>query len=197
MEKKITEQESIDLIVGMIENAKTNLRKGLGSHFLLWGYLVTLAGLTNFIFWGKPWASLGWLAMLPFGIIGGIIIGRRNARKTKHYTHIDMLVGSVWLAFSISLGVITFAAFNPLRIIPLTWSNLFFFYPILLTLAAMAIYISGKAYRFKPLIYGAFICWACAIGCYFVDTRYDVLLYVIGFAMGYIIPGHLIIRKGK
>lgn len=196
MEKNFTEKESLNLIVGMIENAKTNLQKGLGKHFLLWGYLVTIAGLTNFIFWGERWASYGWLFMLPIGIVGAIIIGRQNARQTRYYTHIDMLIGVVWAAFAISLAVITLAAFNPFGAISISWKNMFFFYPVLLTIAAMAIYISGKAYRFKPLIYGAFICWACAVACYFVPIRYNILMYVIGFALGYIVPGHMIIRKG-
>ena len=197
MEKKFTEKESLDLIIGMIENAKSNLQKGLGKHFLLWGYLVVAAGLTNFIFWGERWAPLGWLFMLPIGVVGAIIIGRQNSRKTRHYTHIDKLVGVVWSTFAISLAVITFAAFNPFHIIAITWDNLFFFYPTLLTIAAMAIYISGRAYRFKPLIYGAFICWACALACYYTEPRYNVLLYIIGFVLGYIIPGHMIIRKGS
>lgn len=196
MEKKFTEKESLDLIVGMIENAKTNLQKGLGKHFLLWGYLVTIAGLINFIFWGKSGASLGWLFMLPIGGIGSIIIGKRNMRTTRYYTHIDIIIGVVWAAFAISMGVITFAAFNPFKIIFLTWDKFFFFYPTLLTIAAMALYISGRAYRFKPLTYGAFICWACAITCYFIEPRYNTLLYCIGFILGYIIPGHMIIRKG-
>ena len=197
MENKFTEKESLDLIMGMIENAKTNLRKGLGHHFLLWGYLVAIAGLTNFVFWGERWASLGWLAMLPFGVIGGFIIGRKNARNTKHYTHIDKIVGVAWSAFAISLIVITFAAFNPFNVLKITWDKIFLFYPTMLTIAAMAIFISGKAYRFKPLVCGALICWACALACYFVSPRYNILLYVIGFVMGYIIPGHLIIRKVK
>ncbi|MDR0661470.1 MAG: hypothetical protein LBG19_11955 [Prevotellaceae bacterium] len=197
MEKKFTEKESLDLIVGMIENAKTNVRKGLGKHFLLWGYLVTFAGLMNFIFWGKSWAFLGWLGMLPIGIIGGFIIGRRNAREARYYTHIDKIVGFVWTGFSISLAVITFAVFNPFMLINLTRGNLFFFYPSMLTIAAIALFISGKAYQFKPLIYGAFICWACAVICYFTELRYDTLIYVIGFMLGYIIPGHMIMHKGS
>ena len=196
MEKKFTEKESLDLIIGMIDNAKANLQKGLGKHFLLWGYLVVFASLTNFIFWGKQWAAIGWLIMLPIGAVGAIIIGRKNSRETRYYTHVDKLIGVVWSAFTISMAAITLAAFNPFGVIPLTWSNLFLFYPTLLALAAMALFISGKAYRFKPLIYGAVVCWVCAITCYFVELQYNVLLYCIGFLLGYIVPGHLIIRKG-
>lgn len=194
MEKKITEKESLDLIVGMIESAKTNIRtSGFSGYILLWGYLVVLAGLTNFIFFGERWATIGWLIMLPIGVTGNIILSRKDSfRKARVYTYTDKIVGNTWLAFGISMAVMFVPIF---RLVKPTPTAYLFFYIILLLLAAMALFISGVAYRFKPLKLGAIACWICAIGCFFVPWRYNILLYIIGFVVGYIIPGHMITRK--
>lgn len=189
----MTEKESLDFIVEMIENAKANIQKGSGAYFLLWGYLVSLAGLTNFIFYRETWAGFAWLAMLPLGFIGEIFIRRKmNRHKKRTYTYTDRIVGGTWLAFSISMGIMLIAGFGFIKV---PNGSYYFFYIILLLLAALALYISGVAYRFKPLKFGAIACWVCAASCFFVPWRYNILLYVIGFVIGYIIPGHLLIRK--
>ncbi len=199
MEKKFTEKESLNVIMGMIENAKTNVQSGLGYHFLLWGYLVILAGLNNFIFFGKLWQYYGWTLMLPIGFIGSFIIGWRNARKTRFYTYTDRIVGGTWIAFAVGMAIM-FSAYPILRSLgdvsgEYIAGAYYMFYPILLLIAAAGLFVSGMAYRFKPLKFGAMICWACAIGCFFTPMRYDILLYIIAFVFGYIIPGHILICK--
>lgn len=194
MEKKFTEKESLDLIIGMIENAKSNVQKGLGHQFLLWGYLVVLAGLANFAFFGHKWATLGWLIMVPVGLVGCLIISRKNKRITKVYTHADRFIGNVWIAFAISMGVILLPAFN---IVPLSPGGHRLFYVTALILAAMATFISGAIYSFKPLKIGAAVCWICAFICFFVSWRYNILLYAIGFFFGCLVPGHMIIGLKK
>ena len=194
MENKFTEKESINLILGMIENAKQNVKKGLGLYFLLWGYLVVLAGLVNFIFFGNRWASIGWLIMIPIGLLGNIIITRKNKQIAKVYTHADRFIGNVWLAFGISLCILLLPAFG---LVAIPSGGFFMFYIAMLVVAGMAIFISGAIYSYKPLKFGAVICWACALGCFFVSWRYNILLYTIGFFFGYLVPGHMIIRKAK
>ncbi len=194
MEKKFTEKESLDLIIGMIENAKSNVKKGLGLYSLLWGYLVVLAGLTNFIFYGQKWATLGWLIMIPVGLVCSIFIARRTKRIRKVYTHADRFVGSVWIAFGISMALMLFSAFD---LVPLSPGGYRLFYVVLLILAAVATFVSGTIYNFKPLKIGAIVCWACAIACFYVSWRYNILLYVVGFFFGALIPGHMIVASKK
>mgnify|MGYP006896700752 CR=1 FL=1 len=44
-DRKITEQESFELISQMIQNTRRNLDAGSGNIFLLWGYIGTIATL--------------------------------------------------------------------------------------------------------------------------------------------------------
>ena len=44
-DRKITEQESLELISQMIQNTRRNLDAGSGNIFLLWGYIGTIATL--------------------------------------------------------------------------------------------------------------------------------------------------------
>lgn len=195
MEKNFSEKESLELIVSMIENAKSNIKTGFGRNFLLWGYLVCLAGLTNFIFYGKPYAWYGWALMMPVGLILGFYFRFKSNKQVKVYTYTDRIVGNVWLAFAISMVITTMPAFG---LIPATRGWFFLFYPVLLMFAAMATFVSGIAYRFKPLVYGAIVCWVSAIVCMFINNhRYSVLIYTITFAIAYIIPGHMLNQKEK
>ncbi len=197
MENRLTEKESLDLITSMIENAKGNVRKGLGDHFLLWGYLVCLAGLWQFFTMQTElhsYSGFGWLFMIPIGLVGTLLINRKFKRQLKVYTYTDALVVSAWRAFGISMGITLIPAFGLMEI---PTGGFFYFYVTLLLLASVAVMVSGTAYRFRPLQLGAVVCWVCALICYFVSWKYNVLLYVIAFFLAYIIPGHLINRKGS
>lgn len=72
-DRKITEQESLELISQMIQNTRRNLDAGSGNIFLLWGYIGTIATLVVYAglcftkdphwmwgFWGTCyWNSFG------------------------------------------------------------------------------------------------------------------------------------------
>lgn len=47
-DKKLNEQESLELITRMIQNSKRNLEVGSGNIFLLWGYLGAVVSLVIF-----------------------------------------------------------------------------------------------------------------------------------------------------
>ena len=45
MEKEFNEKEGLELINSMILTARNNLQKGMGSIFLLWGYLIAFISI--------------------------------------------------------------------------------------------------------------------------------------------------------
>ncbi len=194
MENKLTEKESLDLIVGMIENAKQNVQKGFGNHFLLWGYFVLVSGLWQFLTLNTSlheYSGWGWLLMIPVTLVGRFIINRKRNRAGRVYTYTDALIANTWLAFGISIGVLAIPVFGLMK----ASGNSFYFYPALLFLASVALLVSGTAYRFSLLKWGAVVCWLCGFACYFVSWKYNVLLNVVAFVLAFIIPGHLLNRK--
>ncbi len=51
----------------------------------------------------------------------------------------------------------------------------------------------ASAIRFKPLIVGAWVNWAAAIGIFIVDSfRYDMMISAVAVLVGYLIPGYML-----
>lgn len=71
-EKKISEKESLKLIMTMIDQTKTDDGRHSGDTMLIWGYLTTLLGLgiygltlaTNTPQWNLLWLSLPFVGLL-------------------------------------------------------------------------------------------------------------------------------------
>ena len=98
-EKKITEQESLELIARMIESTKENLEVGRGNRFLYFGYfafvlsIVVLAcvKLTH----NNQFSGLWWLMFLCWGFVSW------KSKKPKVVTYIDRAINSVWIVVGV------------------------------------------------------------------------------------------------
>lgn len=216
MEKTLSEKESLELINEMINTARNNLQKGTGNIFLLWGYVIAVLAIANLLL----------LLILPhqtnyhsynvwFATPLGLIFYFRQVRKIKEMqmvrTYIDKIVTYVWIAFSISVLVLVIsmllASIHGFRestgiFRPLNWIHWSFLIPFMLILYGFALLVSGMAYRFKPLVIGAVICWICTLvifSLYRLDNYMEIQLaiLIISIIAGYIIPGHMLNVKEK
>jgi hypothetical protein len=118
--------------------------------------------------------------------LGGVITIFKSLRERNNRppvkTYIDELMRYAVRAFAISLFIIC-------GIMPMSqnWSA---FYPVLLTLYAIWLYIAGGALRFKPLIRGGYANWLLAIIAFFVGYDIQLLLLATAVLVGFIVPGH-------
>jgi hypothetical protein len=72
------------------------------------------------------------------------------------------------------------------------------FYPTIIMLYAIWLFISGSILKFKPLKWGAYFNWLiAAIGFVWARTEVHLLLMAVSVLGGYIIPGYLLKRKYK
>jgi hypothetical protein len=187
MEKTMNEQESLTIITQMINSAKEKLRKETSFAYLYWGYIMAITSLAFFfaIFLGyykyAPWIWLIPFLAIPFSIWKSFKINQQKKVKT----YIGNVIGNVWLAFGISIVLIALCLFRNYNLIV----------PMSMVLIASAIFITGRAYSFKPLVYGAIICWVAAIITFLFNNNYQYLIYSAALVFGYIIPGHIIRRK--
>jgi len=219
MENQLSEKESLDLIGQMISTAKNNLQKGMGYIFLLWGYMVAGISLAIFIlleflpYETRYTAFYLWFLMI-FGYPLHIWILKRMDRERLVMTYVEKLMKWVWIAFSLSIlfvvvGLLV-ATIHIVMAYPeiepkfeyIRWFHWLFMTPFMLCLYGFALFVSGKAYAFKPLVAGGIFCWAATLVLLF-SLHFSQILMVqqvvlcLSAIAGFIIPGHLLNRKER
>ena len=217
METHFSEKESLELITQMISSAKNNLQKGMGSIFLLWGYLVAVISLAIFLLMlflpheTRYHSYMLWSLMAIGGPLHYRFVKKMEAQNLVK-TYIDKIMDYVWIAFSVSIvTVIAGMIIQAILVLPafsevepghefLRWFPWTFVTPVMLCLYGFALFVSGKAYQFKPLVTGGVICWiATAFLIIFFHHPHllkiqQLVLFICAVA-GFVIPGHLLRKK--
>ena len=187
-DKKISAQESLQLIEGMIQKAQNKFVEN-GTLYLLWGWVVLFCAITQYILiiytnYSKPeivW-SLTWLVVI-FQIF---YLSKQEKNKTvKTYT--DELIGYVWMVFGFTMLIVGFILGKNN-----SWTSL---YPIIIGLYGMPTFLSGAIMKFKPLKIGAICCWFLAIFAVFVPLQYSLLLIAVAVIVAWIVLGYLLRKK--
>jgi len=188
-EKTMNEQESLKVIHEMISSAKNTIKDD-GTLYLMWGWLVLLSSighyliltLTNF-----EYPYIVWVSMPLAGIFTGIFVSKQ-VKKQKVKTHLDEMIGYLWLAFMVSLFIILI--FMP----KIGYSNT---YPLLIILYGIGTFVSGGALRFKPLIIGGALNWLIAVVAFLVPFEQQLLLLGLAVICSYIVPGYWLKKTYK
>lgn len=201
-DRKLTEQESLDLIATMISRTKSRYF-GNGSILLVWGYTtiaVTLAVWTMLYLTHNP--AWNWLWFLIW-IIGGTltpIIDRKQRRERGVLTVTDKMISRLWtivgfsaiLSTAFCLGFTLIAGIN-------CWSMMLLFALIIVSVTEIAqgIFVS------EPSLVGgggigltAGIFTACCIaGRVPLYIEWYMPVFGLSFAAMMLLPGYVINRK--
>jgi len=208
METKLTEQESLSIISQMIEQARNNLQKGSGNGMIIAGLLVAFTAILNvvlaFVFKETGinanlsfWA---WSLMIP-GIIIIYLIQMKEDRKSTVKTHIDSIIRSTWNSYQyavlVFLVVIFIIGFGKKFYVVFCLIN-----PVVLILVGQAEYVTAKACRFRPYLYGAFSMWLGALACvgaiWLKETvLIQFLILAVCMIIGFVIPGYQLNNLAK
>ncbi len=185
-EKSLTPIESLAIIEQMMTKAKENVSND-SFYFILWGWLVFIASLANFILDPilKEDASLVWLLM-PLGGLISFIYGKKQNKKQDVKTYIESYLGYLWLAMGFAMAIIMFVMikFNNQQVMPM-----------FILLYAIGTFTSGGILQFKPLIIGGSISFILCVVAFFVTDYYQLLFIALSVLLSYIIPGHLLKAK--
>lgn len=186
-EKELTQEESLRIIHEMISAAKNDV-KADAFIFLLWGWLVFVASIAQFILINMDieWNSYPWMLM-PLGGIITVIYSIRQGKKEKIKTNVTESLKYTWIAFTVALLIIMF--FNSMTFLQVL--------PCIMVLYGMGLFLSGAALQFKPLMFGGIFCWACAIAGFEVQNMYQLLILAVAVFGGYIVPGYLLQMNNK
>ncbi len=214
-EKKLTGEESLSIITEMIQKVKGSFHES-GASALLWGAVVAICGLTSFA--EKQWNfRIGfdvWLLIFVAVVPQLYIIMQEKKRKlVKSYQ--AAATDNVWLVYAISLvAVILYHNIVPAvsdKLMQQDGVKLFqkdiqtgvlsdyhFFIPgmssVYLIIYAFPTLATGLINKFKPMIWGAAVCYGLFVISLFTPFKYDMLLLGLAGIGNWFIPG-LVLRK--
>jgi hypothetical protein len=114
----------------------------------------------------------------------------------------------LWLAFGICIGLLIFVLNNILADLNPVFeqynsnsaNNKFKFEytaPLFLLLYGMPTFVTGAACKFKPMLWGGLICWACCIITVYTEMRIDLALTAFSAIFAWFIPGVIMEKQYK
>lgn len=181
----MTPQQSMELISEMIASAKQSFMK-MNFYFLLWGVLLALAGLTEFLLAG--YISYPWVVWPIVGLIGGTVAGVHGAKQGKTAgasTFADRVYMWLWMAFVFTLVVFIVGAVS-MAVDP---------GPFIMLLTGLPTFVTGAIMRFKPLMVGGVLFWIIGLVTIFFLPEYSALAFTVAIVAGYIVPGLMLRSK--
>lgn len=191
MEKEnLTPEESFVIINRAIANFKMNYREN-SQVFLLWGWILTLASISNFIILKmsgilEAWEYKGFLILgnwVVFILIGTVImyfVVRKEKKEKKVYSQIDKFINKLWWVTAASFVIAVILCFR-LELEPPS---------VMLLVAGIATTTTGLVIRFKPLVFGGMSFFIFSIASTFVTNEYLALVVSAAIICGYLIPGY-------
>ena len=193
-QNNFTPQESLQLIESMINRAKDKYAED-GSMYLIWGWLVFICSLLQFLLlhvFQYEYHYIVWLVTIPFFIFQYFYVSKKQ-KQQKVVTYTDTVVGYVWITFAVVIILLGFVVGS------LTTGEYFtHIIHILLAIYGMPVFLTGVIVRFKPLTIGGISCWIlCIISCFITVYDYQFLLIPVAMLVAWIIPGYLLRAKYK
>lgn len=215
-EKQLSEKESLDLITSMINKAKDSYHD-TGVSAILWGTVVAICALLKL-------SEIQFNYKLPFdpniltllAIIPQIFISIKEKKNRRVKSYDDAYMDYIWLAFGICIFLMIFIVntvhaelgpvmheYRQMSAGKTDWVDFRFsefVMPLFLLLYGIPTFITGAACRFKPMLWGGVLCWACCIIALFTTIKIDLLLTAISAIFAWLIPGIIMeaeYRKAK
>lgn len=190
-ERKLEAAESLALIGRMIENTRSRMVRNSGRPLLAWGYATVL---TTLIVWGAVayfqdgrWNYL-WI-LLP--LLGWLLmwITREKKPAGEVHTFVDRVIGNIWMVMGLSAWFVSMISlFSPIRL-PILF--------IILLIMGMGTAVTGLIIRFTPATIGGAAAIVIAPFAIIVGNAWQPLLFIIGFVVMMIIPGHILNYKSN
>jgi hypothetical protein len=191
-EKTMTPEESIQIIRNSILNSRKNLKEN-GFYYLLWGWLLVFASLTNFFLIRYLHArkmydqifiasSIAWGVFVFVGFAIVFFYLGKKGRKNTVLTHLDRIITTLWMTAGVVFVLIVLFCYR-YESYPT---------PYILAITGMVTFSSGIIVRFKPLIAGGIVFGVISVVSIFVPPMSQLLLVAISLVLGFLIPGYLL-----
>jgi len=184
-----SEKDGIEVIALMLQRTQHQVNDN-GFIYLLWGWLVLIAALIQYIpllLWDNSAGGLAWIILMPLGGIITSIYTAKHKRKQSVVPWAEEALKHTAIAFG--AGLLFTLTLGPLFT---DWRTT---YGFLLLVYGMWLFISGGILRFTPLKVGGIINWMMGAVCFMVQDPHELGVLACAVLLGYIIPGHLLRKR--
>lgn len=221
-EKKLTEEESLQLITEMIHKVKSSFHES-GTSAILWGSVIGFCGLFSFFQIQFNFSTGGFdVWLLTFiALVPQVVITIRESRQKRILTYEETAMNAIWIVFAISIFALVFYNNAVPRIAEnyyakegielfeknIATGEITTFHPYILSVSSVFLILyavptlaTGLARKFTPMIVGGIICYMLFLISCFTTYKYDMLLHAIAGIINWLIPGLILRRyflKGK
>lgn len=184
----MTGEESLRVITDMINKTRVSIAQA-SFHLLLWGWLIFVCSLSEFLLWKYAGWTNSWYVW--FAVIAGVLIsfiyGFSKGKRERIFTYGTRIYVWTWIAFF--------------------WASVVFFivFPVstgsvgkyMLLMAAVPLLISGVILSFRPMMWGAVAFWVLALAAHFGGDTVSGLAVPAAMVIGYLVPGYLLRKRGS
>ena len=184
-------EDGLKTIYAMITSTKNTIGENY-LFYLLWGYLVGLACISEYILMRVLHYErhyMVWPVLMGLGMVLSGVLTFRMQRGRTHRTFIGSIMSYLWGGWLVSFLIIIYFSTQ------LQNHNLIM--PITMVMYGMGIFISGGVINYRPLIIGGIISWIAALVAYFQPYNLQLLIMTATVIVSYIIPGHMLRMESK
>jgi hypothetical protein len=181
-------QQSLQIIQTMIDKARNSVADN-SFYFLLWGWLVFIASIGQFILKvivKTEWHPVVWNLMIVGSVIS-IFHSRKENNKKIVKSYVDESIAYLWMAIGITQGLLIFVFIRQGD-----WQDCYTFFILLYSIGC---FVTGRILKFRPLVWGAIAGWLLAILTTFAGFDYNILIMALAILVSYIIPGYILRRE--
>lgn len=187
----MTEQDArqdIQTIKAMLEKTKRATAES-GTLFIVWGVLITLALVGNYVlaYYKKyEWEWLNWTAIAVIGWVFSVVYGIRRERKepVKTYVqvaarHLYFACGALFLLVGLAfprIGIYSYEAIPPLTS----------------AVTGVLFFVMSGLFEWPFLKWAGLIWWAGAVGMSFVPGNGRTLVYAGLFIVAFLVPSFIL-----
>ena len=204
-EKAINEKESLELIAQMIKNTKTNLGKGAGNEFLVWGYSCIVASVVVLIMaagFHVPHAGWGYFLIPVLGIAATLVLKyqNRNSASGKATTYIEKSLKTLYTCAGFAmfvymgLGLILYYGHHEI------WQGMFFLGLFVPAFCSCVVGLLLQIKRIRDFSAAALLFSFLVLGDMLVTDHVGmkvVVLGIVAWIFSLVIPGHILNKEAK
>jgi hypothetical protein len=190
----MTEQEArqdIQIIRAMLEKTKRATAES-GTLFIVWGVLITLALIGNYVlahFRLHEWEWLNWTAMAVIGWIFSVVYGIRKESREPAKTYVQVAARHLYFA-SGALFLLVGLAFP--RIGVYSYEAIV---PLVSAVTGLLFFVMGGLFEWPFLKWAGAVWWAGALGMSFVAGNDRMLVFTALFIAVYLVPAFILRAK--
>lgn len=204
-DKKLTPQESMELITSMIQNTKQRVAMPDLRISIMWATVTILTAIAAWVLISathNPWFNFVWFAIPIIGIPANVILALKTHKNKMAKTYIDKISDGIWkLVGYIAIGV-TIGCFIAQQCgYPQVWIAMFYYAFIIVGFGATAtgLLLRENSYVFGGIFsifsgFAVIVCNLCQIPLLY---SWVVPLYILCFLLMFIIPAFIIAYKLK